>query len=168
VREDSPIFTSDFRLCARIFTSGFSLVSPDARENTPCCRADARFSAAVCAYAPQMCGKINPPAKSLPFASRPRVKFGIRKNDAALSPRKIFGAKGQQSIDDFCEGVSPKKSLIKIGEPSHTSTRFFATRFFQMPARGRGGKSEGAKKHHAFSRRSFFRMPSADVVGIWK
>src|SRR6476646_10343111 len=74
----------------------------------------------------------------------------------------------------FCEGVSPKKSLVKIGEPcrrvkigepcrrvkigepSHTSTRFFATRFFQMPARGRGGKSEGAKKHHAFSRRSFF------------
>jgi hypothetical protein len=49
----------------------------------------------------------------------------------------------------FCEGVSPKKSLVKIGEPSHTSTRFFATRFFQMPARGRGGKSEGAKKNHA-------------------
>jgi hypothetical protein len=56
----------------------------------------------------------------------------------------------------FCEGVSPKKSLLKIGEPSHTrkltwwesegakntthfqteflTTRFFATRFFQMPA----------------------------------
>jgi len=30
-------------------------------------------------------------AKSLPFASRPRVKFGIRKKDAALSPREIFG-----------------------------------------------------------------------------
>ena len=30
-------------------------------------------------------------AKSLPFASRPRVRFGIRKNDAALSPREIFG-----------------------------------------------------------------------------
>jgi nucleoside diphosphate kinase len=27
----------------------------------------------------------------LPFASRPCVKFAIRKNDAALSPRKIFG-----------------------------------------------------------------------------
>ena len=40
---------SDFRLCARIFTSGFSLVSPDAGK--PCCRADARFSAVVCAYA---------------------------------------------------------------------------------------------------------------------
>ena len=36
-------------LCARIFTSGFSLVSPDAGK--PCCRADAIFSAAVCAYA---------------------------------------------------------------------------------------------------------------------
>jgi hypothetical protein len=61
--------------------------------------------------------------------------------------------------------AGPKKSLIKIGQPSHTSTRFFATRFFQMPARGRGGKSEGGKKRHAFPRRSFFRMPSADVVG---
>jgi len=52
--------------------------------------------------------------------------------------------------------LTEKKSLVKIGEPSHMSTRFFATRFFQMPARGRGGKSEGAKKHHASSRRSFF------------
>jgi hypothetical protein len=26
-----------------------------------------------------------------------------------------------------CEGVSPKKSLVKIGEPSRVSTRFFAT-----------------------------------------
>ena len=65
----------------------------------------------------------------------------------------------------FCEGVSPKKkSQVKIGEPSHTSTRFFATRFFQMPARGRGGKSEGAKntthfqtEAHDFSRRDFSR-----------
>jgi hypothetical protein len=35
--------------------------------------------------------------------------------------------------------LTEKKSLVKIGEPSHMSTRFFATRFFQMPARGRGG-----------------------------
>jgi hypothetical protein len=46
--------------------------------------------------------------------------------------------------------LTEKKSLVKIGEPSHMSTRFFATRFFQMPARGRGGKSEGAKKHLPF------------------
>src|SRR6478736_7764818 len=52
--------------------------------------------------------------------------------------------------------LTEKKSLVKIGEPSHMSTRFFATRFFQMPARGRGGKSEGAKKTPRIFQTEFF------------
>jgi hypothetical protein len=77
-----------------------------------------------------------------------------------------------------------KKSLVKIGEPSHTRrltwwesegakntthfqtefliTRFFATRFFQMPADLVG--IGGGKKHHAFPDGAFSNA-RADVVG---
>jgi hypothetical protein len=92
---------------------------------------------------------------------------------------------GREYRIGLCEGVSPKKSLIKIGEPSHTSTRFFATRLFQMPADvvgiGGGKKTprisrwsfsrclrtwwEWAKKHHAFPGGAFSDA-RADVVGI--
>src|SRR4029077_13961239 len=66
-------------------------------------------------------------------------------------------ATSRKSLQPAASGSpTEKKSLVKIGEPSRMSTRFFATRFFQMPARGRGGKSEGAKKTPRIFQTEFF------------
>jgi hypothetical protein len=57
-------------------------------RNTPCCRADARLSAAVCAYAiwhsQKRCGPI-PRVREIFSNGFALMPFGIRKNDAALS-----------------------------------------------------------------------------------
>jgi hypothetical protein len=43
-------------------------------------------------------------------------------NADVTSGRRPFSSRVSISGSFFCEGVSPKKSLIKIGEPSHTRT----------------------------------------------
>jgi hypothetical protein len=87
-------------------------------------------------------------ARALSPCGRPRARLlGPGQSDFG----RIYVPSGKDALGSIHWNVDQKNTTH-----FQTSTRFFATRFFQMPARGRGRKSEGAKKHHPFPDGVFF------------